>query len=151
MRKLLVVLIIMCSALSWSQCSENALNKYVSWGISLSNNSNFNSGSFSSLEGGIIYNDVALGLVFGRGNLQSVFRNDDIKNYFYELKLSPSFPIGKVYGNIILGAGSYVDTKHNFIEYGLGISYTHKKISYGVSYSNWDGVDYITPSIAYNF
>jgi hypothetical protein len=118
----------------------------------MSNNSDFNTGSYSSLEFGVIYNDVAAGLVFGRGSLQGVFdKTDNIRNYFYELKVSPSFPIGKVYGNIILGVGGYIDTKHNFIEYGLGVSYTHKKIGYGVSFTNWDGVDYVTPSITFNF
>lgn len=143
---------VLVSVESWSQCGENTLNKYVSWGVSMSNNSDFNTGSYSSLEFGVIYNDVAAGLVFGRGSLQGVFdKTDNIRNYFYELKVSPSFPIGKVYGNIILGVGGYIDTKHNFIEYGLGVSYTHKKIGYGVSFTNWDGVDYVTPSITFNF
>ncbi len=142
---------VMASTISWGQCTEDSLNKYVSWGVSMSNNSDFNSGSYSSLEFGVLYNDVAFGLVLGRGSLNGIFKNDDIRNYFYEVKVAPSFPIGKVYGNIILGVGSYIDTKHNFIEYGLGVSYTHKKIGYGVSFSNWDGVDYVTPSITYNF
>ena len=151
MRKVLAILMVMVSTLSWGQCTEDSLNKYVSWGVSMSNNSDFNSGSYSSLEFGVLYNDVALGLVLGRGSLNGIFKNDNIRNYFYEVKVAPSFPIGKVYGNIILGVGSYIDTKHNFIEYGLGVSYTHKKIGYGVSFSNWDGVDYVTPSITYNF
>jgi hypothetical protein len=152
MKKLLLVLMVLVSIESWGQCSENTLNKYVSWGVSMSNNSDFNTGSYSSLEFGVVYNDVAAGLVFGRGSLQGVFdKTDNIRNYFYELKVSPSFPIGKVYGNIILGVGGYIDTKHNFIEYGLGVSYTHKKIGYGVSFTNWDGVDYVTPSITFNF
>jgi hypothetical protein len=151
MKKILVVLMVMASTMSWGQCTEDSLNKYVSWGVSMSNNSDFNSGSYSSLEFGVLYNDVAFGLVFGRGSLNGIFKNDDIRNYFYEVKVAPSFPIGKVYGNIILGVGGYIDTKRNFIEYGLGVSYTHKKIGYGVSFSNWDGVDYVTPSITYNF
>jgi len=152
MRKLLVVLMIMVSVISWSQCGENEINKYVSWGLSLSNNTNFNTGSYSSLEFGVIYNDVAAAIVLGRGSLDGVFRSNDVlSNYFYELKVVPSFPIGKLYGNVILGVGSYVDTKHNFIEYGFGVSYTHKRIGYGVSISNWDGIDYLTPSVSYNF
>jgi len=151
MKKVLVVLMVMASTMSWGQCTEDSLNKYVSWGVSMSNNSDFNSGSYSSLEFGVLYNDVAFGLVLGRGSLNGIFKNDDIRNYFYEVKVAPSFPIGKVYGNIILGVGGYIDTKRNFIEYGLGVSYTHKKIGYGVSFSNWDGVDYVTPSITYNF
>ena len=59
--------------------------------------------------------------------------------------------IGKVYGNIILGYGGYFDVNHNFIEYGVGVSYTHKRLGYGVSFSNWDGVDYVSPSVSFNF
>jgi hypothetical protein len=152
MRKLLVVLMIMVSVMSWSQCGENAINKYVSWGLSLSNNTNFNTGSYSSFEFGVIYNDVAAAIVLGRGSLDGVFRSNDVlSNYFYELKVAPSFPIGKIYGNIILGYGGYFNTQHNFIEYGVGVSYTHKKLGYGVAFSNWDGIDYISPSITFNF
>ena len=152
MRKLVLLVMCMWAVSTFAQDSTKCnVGKYVSWGVSLSNNSDFNTGSYSSLEFGVVCNDVAFGLALGRGSLDGIFKNDDIRNYFYEVKVAPSFPIGKVYGNIILGVGSYIDTKHNFIEYGLGVSYTHKKIGYGVSFSNWDGVDYVTPSITYNF
>lgn len=152
MKKILMFLFVIASTTSWSQCSDNAVNKYVSWGLSLSNNTEFNVGSYSSLEFGTVINDVGLGLALGRGNLEGVFNNiDNIRNYFYELKVVPSFPMGKVYGSVILGVGSYFDTKHNFIEYGFGISYTPKKIGYGISVSNWDGISYISPSVTYNF
>ncbi len=152
MRKLVLLVMCMWAVSTFAQDSTKCnVGKYVSWGVSLSNNSDFNTGSYSSLEFGVVCNDVAFGLALGRGSLDGIFKNDDIRNYFYEVKVAPSFPIGKVYGNIILGIGSYIDTKHNFIEYGLGVSYTHNKIGYGVSYTNWDGVDYITPSISYNF
>jgi hypothetical protein len=152
MRKLVLLVMCMWAVSTFAQDSTKCnVGKYVSWGVSLSNNSDFNTGSYSSLEFGVVCNDVAFGLALGRGSLDGIFKNDDIRNYFYEVKVAPSFPIGKVYGNIILGVGSYIDTKHNFIEYGLGVSYTHNKIGYGVSYTNWDGVDYVTPSISYNF
>lgn len=152
MRNLLVVLMCMWAVSTFAQDSTKCnVGKYVSWGVSLSNNSDFNTGSYSSLEFGVVCHDVAFGLALGRGSLDGIFKNDNIRNYFYEVKVVPSFPIGKVYGNIIMGVGSYIDTKHNFIEYGLGVSYTHNKIGYGVSYTNWDGVDYVTPSISYNF
>jgi len=152
MRKLVLLVMCMWAVSTFAQDSTKCnVGKYVSWGVSLSNNSDFNTGSYSSLEFGVVCNDVAFGLALGRGSLDGIFKNDDIRNYFYEVKVAPSFPIGKVYGSVILGVGSYIDTKHNFIEYGLGVSYTHNKIGYGVSYTNWDGVDYITPSISYNF
>ena len=43
------------------------------------------------------------------------------------------------------------NTKHNFIEYGGGISYTLGSFSYGITGSNWDGITYVTPSITFNF
>lgn len=153
MKKVVLVLMCMWAVSTFAQDSTKCnVNKYISWGVSLSNNSDFNTGSYSSLEFGVVSNDVAFGLALGRGSLEGIFGGkDDITNYFYELKVAPSFPIGKVYGNIIMGVGGYMNTKRNFIEYGLGVSYTHNKIGYGVSYTNWDGVDYITPSISYNF
>ena len=153
MRKVLVLVMCMWALGTFAQDSTKcSVNKYVSLGLSLSNNTDFSTGSYSSLEFGIVKHDVAVAVVLGRGNLDGVFRSNDVlSNYFYEFKVAPSFPIGKVYGNIILGYGGYFDAKHNFIEYGLGVSYTHKKIGYGVSFSNWDGVDYISPSITFNF
>jgi hypothetical protein len=153
MRKVLVLVMCMWAVSTFAQDSTKCnVGKYVSWGLSLSNNTDFNTGSYSSLEFGLVCHDVAAAFVFGRGNLDGVFRSDDVlSNYFYEFKVSPSFPIGKIYGNIILGYGGYFNANHNFIEYGVGVSYMHKKIGYGVSFSNWDGVDYISPSISFNF
>ena len=153
MKKLLLLIACMWFINALAQDSTKCnVGKYVSWGLSLSNNTDFNTGSYSSLEFGIVKHDVAAAVVFGRGNLDGIFRSGDVlSNYFYEIKVSPSFPIGKVCGNIILGYGGYFNASHNFIEYGLGVSYTHNKLGYGVSFSNWDGFDYVTPSITYNF
>lgn len=153
MKKLVVLLMCMWAVSTFAQDSTKCnVSKYVSYGLSLSNNSDFKSGTFTSLEFGLMSNDITMGLAIGRGNLVGIFdKNDNIRNYYYELKLSPYFPIGKLYGNVIMGVGGYMDTKHNFIEYGFGLSYTHNKMGYGVCYSNWDGFDYITPYISYNF
>ena len=153
MKKLVLLVMCMWALGTFAQDSTKcSIGKYVSWGVSLSNNTDFNTGSYSSLEFGLVKHDVAVAIVLGRGNLEGVFRNDDVfSNYFYEFKVSPSFPIGKAYGNIILGYGGYFNASHNFIEYGVGVSYTHNKLGYGVSFSNWDGSDYISPSITFNF
>lgn len=153
MRKVLVLVMCMWALGTFAQDSTKcSVNKYVSLGLSLSNNTDFNTGSYSSLEFGVVKHDVAVAIVLGRGNLDGAFKHSDvISNYFYELKVAPSFPIGKICGNIVLGYGGYFNASHNFIEYGLGISYTHKKIGYGVSFSNWDGIDYVSPSISFNF
>ena len=51
-------------------------------------------------------------------------------------------------GQIILGVGSYYAHNTTFVEYGVGLSKTYGDLTFGVSYSNWDGGDYITPSIS---
>ena len=60
-------------------------------------------------------------------------------------------PLGDLSGSVIFGYGGYFNSSRNFIEYGAGISYKVKHISYGVMVSNWDGVTYVTPNITYNF
>jgi hypothetical protein len=153
MKKVVLLVMSMWVITAFAQDSTKCkFNKYISLGLSLSNNTDFKSGSYSSLEFGLMSDDISFGAVFGRGNLNDAFnKNDIIGNYFYELKVSPSYKLGKLSGNIVLGYGGYFSTSHNFIEYGNGISYTHKKLTYGILVSNWDGVDYITPSITFNF
>jgi hypothetical protein len=96
---------------------------------------------------------LSYGLVLGRGNLIGLAQSGDVlSNYFYEVKVSPSFPIGIVNANIILGVGSYFITSNAmFIEYGIGVSKSYGNLTYGVSYMNWDDINYITPSISYGF
>lgn len=124
---------------------------YLSVGLSLSNGDNFKTGSYSSIEGGINRGNIGLGLVFGRGNLDGIFKDDNIRNYYYEAKTSFCHQIGDVTGMVMFGWGQYIDTPHSFIEYGGGVTYSVGRMGYGIMVSNWDRVNYLTPSITLNF
>jgi len=78
-------------------------------------------------------------------------KEDNINNYYIEGKVFATKSIRNLSGAIFFGYGGYLNTSHHFIEYGLGVGYSIKKFTYGVSYSNWDNGNYITPSITYNF
>jgi len=82
-----------------------------------------------------------------------IYSCDKLSNYYWEVKATPTFPLGVVNASIIFGAGTYFNNEvgNGFIEYGSGISYTVGKFTYGVCYTNWDGIDYITPNISYTF
>lgn len=137
-------------------------SKYIALGLSISNgndygdNTNkttFDEASYPSLEFGFSRENISLSGVIGRGNLLGLGTHDDkFSNYYWEVKATPTFPLGIVTASIIFGAGSYFnnDKGNTFIEYGSGISYTVNKFTYGICYTNWDGVDYITPNISYN-
>lgn len=132
---------------------------YVSVGLSLSSNEDFKAGTYPSVEVGMTKGNLSLGLVLGRQNLY--FSNEaqinhgystrEIQNLYYEPKITGSLPVGSLTGTLIFGWGGYFDTKHTFIEYGSGLGYTVKNVTYGITYSNFDKVDYITPSITYTF
>ena len=125
---------------------------YLSIGLSVTNSSDFLTSSYTGLEGGIMYRDFGTGLVFGRGSLRGLGSDsDDITNYFVEGKVSYSHTFKMVTFTPFFGYGGYINTKHKFIEYGIGASYTIKNISIGVAFSNWDGTNYLTPNITYNF
>ena len=136
-------------------------SKYVGINLSISNgndygdNANttsFDMASYPSVEFGFSRENISLGAVIGRGSLRGLGTNEDkFSNYYWEVKAVPSFPLGVVNASLIFGAGSYFnnDKGNTFIEYGTGISYTVNKFTYGVCYSNWDGIDYITPNISY--
>jgi len=138
------------------------LKKYISIGLSMSSGNtydtneskySFSESCYPSVEAGVTYSNISLGIILGRGNFKGLgSSNDVVQNYYCEIKVSPSFPLGVVDANIIFGAGSYINAPNAmFIEYGSGISYTKNKFTYGVNYTNWDGVDYITPCLTYNF
>lgn len=151
------------------------LTPYVGVGLSMSSGNTYDSNEdkksfrqsvFPSIELGVSQENVSVGLVLGRGDLlkktdkfydissQSYqdYESDRLSHYFWELKVTPSFKMGKVTGTILFGGGSYfAKTNAFFIEYGSGISYSVGNIAYGITYSNWDGNDYITPSVTYNF
>jgi hypothetical protein len=98
-------------------------------------------------------NDISYGVVLGRASLRDLGSfSDNIQNYFYEIKISPSTSLGYLNGNLILGLGGYINQgNRHFVEYGAGLSKTFGNVSYGLSYSNWDGVDYVTPSVSLSF
>jgi hypothetical protein len=148
-----------------------------------SNSYEFRDAAYPSLEFGVSRDNLSLGFVLGRGNLRGlgsrkyfsgnyeqvldettacpydykngdkIYTSDSIGNYYWEVKVVPSFPLGAVNANIIFGAGSYFNNQvgNGFIEYGSGISYSVGKITYGVCYTNWDGIDYITPNVTIGF
>jgi len=137
--------------------------KYVALGLSVSNgndygnNTNtytFQESAYPSVEFGFTRENLSLSGVIGRNNFQNLGSHiDGIGNYYWEVKATPTFPLGVVNASIIFGAGTYFNNEvgNGFIEYGSGISYTVGKFTYGVCYTNWDGIDYITPNISYGF
>ena len=151
----------------------------ISSGNSYENNLNtttFDEASYPSLEFGFSRENLSLSVVLGRGNLRGlgdsnyftgnyetlengeldlskpIYDTDNLSKYYWELKATPSFPLGVVTASLIFGGGSYFsnDKGNTFIEYGSGISYTKGKFTYGVCYTNWDGVDYITPNVSFS-
>ncbi len=158
MKKIFSILFLFISLLIFGQevkkdSTSKKYNPYFSIGLSMSNTNNFALNSYSSAELGLSGKNIAGGFILGRGNLKGIGeKTDAISNYFFELKTSLSIPINKnvsAYG--ILGAGSYLNFKHMFIEYGAGFSYSFGKLSYFIQSSNWDGTWYITPGLTYNF
>lgn len=152
MKKLLTITLLFLSVISFSQTDSTKTGGYLSIGISMTSTSDFLSSNYPSIEGGIVRNNFTLGLVLGRGNFIGMFESKDIPtNYYYEPKITASLPLGKLNGSVVFGYGGYFKTKHMFIEYGGGLSYTKGNISYGVLCSNWDKIVYLTPSITLNF
>lgn len=143
-----------CDTVVESKCckpkNDNPFIPYIGFGLSLSKGNNFTQNTYASTEVGVSKQNFGMALVLGRGSL-SGFNSDNIRNYFYEAKVMGYVPMGTLNTSIIFGYGGYFDTPNMFIEYGVGMSYTKGKITYGVLYSNWDGVDYITPNISYSF
>jgi hypothetical protein len=124
---------------------------YLSAGISISNtgSSTFGKTSYPSIEFGGMYDNFGLGLAAGRASLD--FHGDAIQNYWYEVKTSFNQPIGPVSVYGIFGIGNYISTKQLFIEYGVGMSVSIKKYGIFIQSSNWDGIDYISTGLTYNF
>jgi hypothetical protein len=149
----IILLFLSCYLDTFAQdTTECKKYKYISAGISLTNGNNFLIDAYNSVEFGGVYKNIGIGMVLGRGTLKGMLRTgDSLNKYFYEIKTCPSISISVLSFNMILGYGGYFNTKNNFIEYGFGSSITQGDFSYGVSYSNWDGVNYISPSITFNF
>ncbi len=161
MRKLFYVLFAFIALTVTGQAQETKSN-YVSASLSLANafssdgQAQFSQSTYASVEYGIVRKGVAYGLAVGRGQLNgdvvSNTTGENFRNYFWEVRVQPTFPLGSVTGSVILGAGSYFATSDaGFIEYGLGVSKSYGDLSYGLSYSNWNGVNYVTPSVSLAF
>lgn len=180
MKNLFYALIAFIALTVTAQAQETKKEKtnYVSASLSLANSDGqaFSQSTYASVEYGIVRKGVMYGLAVGRGQLnggvssnivgyETVFTDatmttsvvrpiygNDIRNYFWEVRVQPTFPLGSVTGSVILGAGSYFATSDaGFIEYGLGVSKSYGDLSYGLSYSNWNGVNYVTPSVSLAF
>jgi len=156
MKKILTLICVLFATVTFAQSSadttKSKVGGYLSIGLSVTNSDDFFTSSYTGLEGGVTYENFGAGLVLGRGSLRGMAsKNDALSNYFYEAKTFYCFPIRRFTGTVLFGYGGYFNTNHNFIEYGGGVSYSVRKFSYGITYSNWDGVNYLTPSIAYNF
>lgn len=130
-----------------------ALSVSMSSGKTYDTNENkytFSESAYPSLEFGFSKGNLAAGLAIGTRSFKDT--NGQLGNYYAEVRITPSFPLGIIDANVVFGAGSYfVSSKGTFIEYGSGISYTKGNYTYGIGYSNWDGVDYIYPSLSYSF
>jgi hypothetical protein len=154
MKKVVLVLALslMTSVMFAQKDSTNVVSKfttYIGVGLSLPNGNDFTNESYPSVEVGVMRNNYALGLVVGRQNFN--FSEDDISKYYFEPKVTVSLPIGLLNLNGILGWGMYINTPSSFIEYGAGVSYGAGNLTYGLIYSNFDSVNYITPNISYSF
>jgi hypothetical protein len=167
MKKVFTILAIFATLFATAQCHTDStaaccdktqFSPYVSFGVSMTNTKKdgvvtpFKTSSYASIEGGVCYGNLGLGLVLGRSYLNGAFKtDDDISNYFAEVKSTVTQPIGNVNVTGLFGYGNYLNTKRYFIEYGIGMSYSINKFAYGMTYSNWDGTNYVTPNITYNF
>lgn len=164
MKKLFYVLFAFIALTVTAQAQEtnkSKLTQYVSASMSLipsdrTEGQTLANTSYASVEYGVFYKDVMYGLSIGRGQLSgtvaSNIANKNFNNYFWEVRVQPTFPLGSITGNLIIGAGSYFGTSGaGFVEYGLGASKSYGDLSYGLSYSNWDGINYVTPSVSYSF
>jgi hypothetical protein len=156
MKKLVLVLVAMLGLTSMSaqekvEVKTDDKTHFMSVGHSFSSSAE----SYPTLEFGYTRNDVSYSMVFGCFDFSSL---SSPNAYFIEYKIVPSTTIGKATFGFIIGAGSYLgnpdgrDSKPFFGEIGAVVSYNvYKKFNLGVSYSNWDTVNYITPSLTYNF
>jgi hypothetical protein len=157
MKKVLFLLVALISLGANAQTSTDSTktvgskNLFVSVGLSTSQG-DFATNSYPSIELGYTHENISYSAVFGRGDFNGVFRNDDnLGNYWFEAKFSPSYSVGPLNGFLIAGGGAYFNSNHYFAELGAGLSYTHNRFTYGAAFSNWDTKNYVTPFISVNF
>ena len=106
MKNILIIICLFLATVTFSQTTDSTscckkektpITGYISYGLSMTNSSDFASSSYTGIEGGIMKGNLGLGVVFGRGSLLGLCKNgDNIRNYFYEAKMTGSFPIGNV-------------------------------------------------------
>jgi hypothetical protein len=148
-------------------CSKPKFTPYVSFGVSMTNvkqemdkpRQDWYNTSYFGFEAGVTHKNLGLGLVLGRGSFSGIDKDfsgvnkgSDLRgNYFAEVKSTVTQPVGNVNVTALFGYGTYFTSDRTFIEYGVGMSYSVNKFAYGMSYSNWDGVNFVTPNITYNF
>jgi hypothetical protein len=152
MKKILVLLVALFSLTVVGQTeSTKEKNMFVSAGVSISNG-DFETYSYPSVELGYSKENISYSVVFGRGNFDGAFKSTDkIDQYWTELKFSPSYSVGNLSGFLVAGGGLYFNTDHYFAEIGLGTSYTHNNMVYGVMFTNWDTRNYVTPFVSLKF
>lgn len=156
MKKLILVLVALIGLTVSAQTDSTSVktSKYVAVGLSISKFDNtIGDTAYPSVEVGVTRNDVSYGIVFGRASLKGFASSEDsTSNYFYEVKVSPSVSLGYLNGNLVLGLGGYINQQgRTFTEFGAGVSKTFGVLTYGLSYTNWDKVNYVTPSVALSF
>jgi hypothetical protein len=157
MKKLLFLFVALISLSVSAQTSNDSIktekpkNMFVGLNLSMSQG-DFSTNSYPGLEVGYVKDNISYSAIFGRGDFNGMLRDgDNLDNYWWEVKFSPSYPIGPLNGFLIAGGGAYFNSDHYFAELGLGLSYTKNNINYGVCFSNWDTKNYVTPFISFNF
>lgn len=161
MRKFLSIVLVLFSLTAFAQTeadsigyeSKRDVSGYVATGISITNLSNFAESAYPSVEGGVMINNAAVGLVFGRNNFARNAANEKetIGNYWTEVKTAYSVPVRSINFYGLLGIGTYFENGNIFIEYGLGVSKDFEHIGVFSQWSNWDGVNYISNGVSFSF
>lgn len=157
MKKILFLFVALISLTATAQTSvdstktETPKNFFASVGVSTSKG-DFTTNSYPSVEIGYTYKNISYSAMIGRGDFNGMFKNsDNLNNYWFEFKFSPCYSVGPLNGFLIAGGGAYFNSDYYFAELGVGLSYTHKRFTYGTSFSNWDTKNYITPFVSVNF
>jgi hypothetical protein len=133
-----------------SASAQATYDPYIAVGVSIADG-DFAQNSYPSIEGGVSHRNVTLAASVGRGNFSGAFSNSDLlSNYFVEAKIAPYYDVKKFRGSVFFGYGAYIGG-HNFTDVGAGVSYTAGSLSYGIAFNRWDKVNYLSPSVSYNF
>lgn len=152
MKNLFLLVFALFSFTMVAQESFPQYQPYASIALSTRGQGDFQSNSYASVEVGVTHKQISYGVAIGRSNLVDVFQNDQLANYYWEVKFSPSYNLGSNFSvNLIAGGGAYFNSDNYFAEIGAGLGYSVNNFTYGVSYSNWDELNYFSPYISYSF